>query len=444
MVILDSVYFKTGGSRVLKAEWLIGQPLSPPHPELGLAVVIPCHGEPDVLSTLQSLQAAQPPTCAVEVIWVLNAATTASAELQAQHQQDAAQILAWKKDHSPWFELVVLNAADLPPKHAGVGLARRVGMDLAAERLLSLGATTAPIVCLDADCTVAENYFQALEHHFYRDFPKTPACSIAFAHPLTENLSAELAAGILRYELYLRYYVQGLRYAELPCAFHTIGSSMAVRAGVYRAQGGMNRRKAGEDFYFLHKLMPLGGFSQLTTTCVYPAARVSERVPFGTGKAMGDWLNAPDPTYPVYHPESFVLLQQLHAAVRGLYPLSVDKLTSFERELAPPLQRWFAQEQGHAKLLEIQANSTSERVFLQRFYRWLDGFGILKLVHFLRAQNDTPLPEIPVAEAALTLAQWRSAQIGPPLESLPLPKSPDLSVLLDFYRHLDQWPYRQS
>lgn len=440
MLILESVYFKIGGSRVFKAEWLLSS-LPVPTPKLGLVVVIPCHAEPDVLSTLQSLQAASQPDCAVEVIWVLNASANADSAVQAQHRQDAEQILTWQKDQNPWFELVLLNAADLPPKHAGVGLARRIGMDLATERLLNLGKETAPIVCLDADCTVAENYFVALERHFYKDAPKTPACSIAFAHPLEEDLSAELAAGILRYELYLRYYVQGLRYAQLPCAFHTIGSSMAVRAGVYRAQGGMNRRKAGEDFYFLHKLMPLGGFSQINSTCVYPAARVSERVPFGTGKAMGDWLSAPNPDYPVYHPQSFAQIQHLLQGLQGLYPLTDAKLRQFESGLSAPLKHWFAQESGAVKLLEIQANSTSERVFLQRFFRWLDGFGVLKLVHFLRAQSDMPLPEIPLAEAAWTLALWRSAQMG---QSPGLPPKPDLAALLAHYRQLDRLPYKQS
>jgi len=408
-----------------------------------MGVVIPCHDEPNVLSTLQSLHAATPPSCAVEVIWVLNAAATASPEIQAKHRQDAEQILAWQKAQKPWFEVILLNVPDLPPKHAGVGLARRIGMDLAAERLLSLGAKTAPIVCLDADCTVAENYFVALERHFYREALTTPACSIAFAHPLQDGLSAELAAGILRYELYLRYYVQGLRYAQLPCAFHTIGSSMAVRAGVYRAQGGMNRRKAGEDFYFLHKLMPLGGFSQINRTCVYPAARVSERVPFGTGKAMGEWLSAPNPAYPVYHPQSFAQIQHLLQGLQGLYPLTEAKLSRFENGLSAPLKCWFAQEQGPAKMLEIQANSTSERVFLQRFFRWLDGFGVLKLVHFLRAQSESPLPVRPLAEAALTLARWRSEQIGPSAIAPP-PEQADLAALLTFYRQLDLMPYKQS
>ena len=39
-----------------------------------------------------------------------------------------------------------------------------------------------------------------------------------------------------------------------PDSIYTIGSAFAVRAEAYMKQGGMNRRQAGEDFYFLYKL----------------------------------------------------------------------------------------------------------------------------------------------------------------------------------------------
>ncbi len=39
-------------------------------------------------------------------------------------------------------------------------------------------------------------------------------------------------------------------------AYHTIGSSMAVRCSAYAKIGGMNRRKAGEDFIFYTNLYP--------------------------------------------------------------------------------------------------------------------------------------------------------------------------------------------
>jgi len=51
----------------------------------------------------------------------------------------------------------------------------------------------------------------------------------------------------------------------------TVDSYIAVR--------GMNRREAGEDFYFLNKLAKLGDIGQIHATTVYPSARPSRRVP---------------------------------------------------------------------------------------------------------------------------------------------------------------------
>ena len=57
------------------------------------------------------------------------------------------------------------------------------------------------------------------------------------------------------YELHLRYYKQALQFTGFPYYYHTIGSAFAVNAEVYCKQGGMNRQKAGEDFYFLQKII---------------------------------------------------------------------------------------------------------------------------------------------------------------------------------------------
>src|SRR5439155_23761617 len=92
---------------------------------------------------------------------------------------------------------------------------------------------------------------------------------------------------------------------------------MAVGADSYRNQGGMNKRKAGEDFYFLHKVIPLGGFTDLTGTTVIPSARPSDRVPVGTGKAVRSFLEGQEiKTYPL---EAFLDLQCCFERVAEIY-----------------------------------------------------------------------------------------------------------------------------
>src|SRR4030095_9895180 len=122
------------------------------------------------------------------------------------------------------------------------------GMDEALRRFDEVGWAEGIIAGYDADCRCETNYLTALERHFQKN-SQSPGCSIYFEHPLSGPLSPAVYEGAAAYELHLRYFVQALRYAGFPHAHHTLGSCMAVRACTYCKQGGMNKRKAGEDFY---------------------------------------------------------------------------------------------------------------------------------------------------------------------------------------------------
>ena len=106
-----------------------------------------------------------------------------------------------------------------------------------------------------------------------------------------------------------------MKYARSPYAFHTIGSTMAVNAFHYAKVRGFPRRQAGEDFYLLNKLAKVGAIRQLSeeTECesIDIAARLSDRVPFGTGAATGKIMELEDPAreYLFYHPAVFGLLR---------------------------------------------------------------------------------------------------------------------------------------
>ena len=237
---------------------------TPPQADLSIVVVIPCFNEPDLIGSLETLWFCERPECSVEVIVVLNSPAGCSAEIRSQHQATLKVATAWIEQHRDLrLAFHALHFPELPRKHAGVGLARKIGMDEALRRFDDLGRPEGIIVGYDADCRCEANYLTAIERHFTQN-TRSPGCSIYFAHPLSGALPPPVYEAIAAYELHLRYYIQALRYAGFPHAHHTIGSCMAVRAGEYRQQGGMNKRKAGEDFYFLHKIIPLGGFGDLT------------------------------------------------------------------------------------------------------------------------------------------------------------------------------------
>ncbi|HXH19066.1 MAG TPA: glycosyltransferase [Chitinophagales bacterium] len=398
-----------------------------PDDRLSLIIVIPCFNEPDIVGTLNSLRACEPCSGCAEIIIVINSSADASPAIKSQNEKTFHQIVSWKENvkNLP-FKIFILRDEDLPSKHAGVGLARKIGMDEAAFRFERIGRKGI-LLCLDADCTVEPEYLRAVESYFWKH-RTAKAASIYFEHPL-DALDSSVREGIMNYELHLRYYVQALRYAGYPYSFHTIGSCMCVRSDVYQRAGGMNRRKAGEDFYFLHKIMPMGGFGEITTTTVYPSSRISERVPFGTGKAMNDWVNKKTAQRATYDVRIFDDLKIFLSHLPALYGAGQKKISSVVNHLPEAVRTYLLQNDFSGKMDEISRNTASAAAFIHRTYRWLDGFRILKMVHFMR---DNFFPNIPVSEAAKKLLKRINRMAC------------DDNSLLDVYRKLDKPQSRYS
>ncbi len=346
-------------------------------------VVIPAYNE-DLEQCLQSLGRCQAEPHKVSVIIVFNNAV--SSDLQQKH---AAQYKHW---HNHLLEngikVQAIAALALPPKQAGVGLARKIGMD-AAFSCFAMHHCDGLIVCLDADCTVSENYLSEL---IAVEQSEVNGLSLYFEHPL-ENLNLKEKEQILRYEIWLRYYVQALRHIGYPFAFHTVGSSMAVRASVYGKIGGMNKKKAGEDFYFLHKLIPQGGFKDLSTVVVYPSPRVSARVPFGTGRAMGEMLAGKKEFNRVYSPHTFKL-------IKGFIAQDLEKVVNAVESTSNPIESAIHALGWHEDLSQLWARSSNPSSAKKNFKLWMNGFKMLKLVHWLR---DNYFDDVGLLEAANTM-----------------------------------------
>jgi len=346
--------------------------------DLGIIVVIPCYDELSLIPTLESLFYCDEPVCSVEIIIVINASEDTSESIKKQNSQTQVEAKEWLKNHvKEKLTYFFIEENNLPKKHAGVGLARKIGMDEAVRRFEEINNPNGVILCFDADARCDKNYLVEVEKHF-KNNAITPACSIHFEHPITGTEFAEtIYKGITQYELHLRIYKNGLAYAGLPYAYHTIGSSMAVRNSIYQKQNGMNKRKAGEDFYFLQKLVPLGNFTELKTTTVTPSPRVSDRVPFGTGKAMIDFITDNEQEIQSYHPNSYIdlkafstVLPDLYDNQQVLFPASVD---GFLNSI-------------HWKIdcEKIRKNSTSRTHFVKLFFNWFNAFKVLKYIHYSR------------------------------------------------------------
>ncbi|MBL4651722.1 MAG: glycosyltransferase family 2 protein [Flavobacteriales bacterium] len=357
-------------------------------------VVIPCYNEPNLIASLQALYDCEL-SAAVEVIVVINCAENALIEIKNQNEKTLIEARKWsEKQNSNFISYHFIFVNDLPKKHAGVGLARKIGMDEAVARFHSINHDGI-IVMFDADSLCDANYLSEIIKHFAEN-PKTPGCSIYFEHPLKGNeYEPEIYVGITKYELFLRYYLKGLRVANLPYAFYTVGSSMAVRSNAYQKQGGMNKRKAGEDFYFIQKIIELGHYTELNSTRVIPSSRTSNRVPFGTGKAINDWVKQSTEEYLTYNPQTFYDLRGFTKGVESLF-----ESDNWEQYCSACLKEYLIQNNFSEALLGIRKNSANQQSFVKRFYTWLNAFRVLKFVHFAR---DNYYEQIMVERAAALL-----------------------------------------
>ena len=343
------------------------------------AVVIPaCDEEKWLFRTLASL--AENSSEALQrtlILVVLNQTAQASAAVTASNRRTLQKL---KNDPlNSMLQLAWIDAvsAGLEMPVGGAGAARRLGLDRVLDRL---DQTIDPIlICLDADTLVEPNYLQVLQQHF----ANSPAggAVVSFAHQQAE--SPQLQAAIDRYELFLRSYVLGLQLAGSPYAFHSIGSTMSCRLSAYVGAGGMSQRPAGEDFYFLQNLARTVGVESVRGTCVYPAARISDRVPFGTGPALSRLLTDPDGQlfYPL---GAFLLLGQFlqrstHAPLRG------QELQA-QADLLQPVLGQFLREQKLATVIDrLQKNHPTQSQFVRAFHGWFDGLKSLRLLRRLCA-----------------------------------------------------------
>ncbi len=317
------------------------------------------------------------------------------------------------------------------PVKGGVGLARKIGADLAAGLIHRQCIRSPWIHCSDADVSLPETYFtcsDAVRNPAQNIDPEFAALVYPFHH-FDDQGRAEYKEVFLAtqlYELSLRYYVAGMRFARSPYAFHTVGSSMAVNARHYTKVRGFPKREAGEDFYILNKLAKVGSVLELTMgpdcEAIRIAARRSDRVPFGTGAAVNKITDLTDPVseFRYYDPVVFELLQfwlQSLPAIWQLHPENLNESVFVDQSE----EQQDRQQSLLAGLRTIGVNQALEHAFrqskdLEQFMRqmhtWFDAFRTLKLIHYLR---DFHLPSVSYFELESSPTYLQLLKLDPDL-----------------------------
>ena len=265
----------------------------------------------------------------------------------------------------------------------GVGLARHQACSVTYPFL----EDNCPIISLDGDSPVNAEYLENIYQHFQN--LESLAGHVHFKHRLISGHKEDTA--IQLYDRHLYLHREGLLRANSPHAWYAIGSTIVCTKKAYIKAGGYNpRRMAGEDFYLLQQLSKTGSKIEIIDGAwVYPSNRKSDRVPFGTGKAVNDIVN--DGQWQTYAPECYDELKILLELIEVNLESTAEEILT---NATPVTSEYLIDRKFQESWPKLQLNSTNTKMLLQRFHEWLDAFQTLKFIHFL---TDKKYPKVPVS-----------------------------------------------
>ena len=310
-----------------------------------------------------------------------------------------------------------------------VGLARKIGFDLALAWHAAGNIESDWLSSTDADTILPADYFERIE----TIKPTCKAICWPFSHMPSNDSSIDTACKM--YVLHMHHYALGLTYAKSPYNYHSLGSCISVRAHAYAEVRGFPKKDAGEDFYMLNKLRKVGKIHCLAGQCISIATRESDRVPFGTGPAISAIVdsNVTREEYKLYNPQCFTALQAVIKSIPKLRSPTADPLRDILEKQNLPKKVAIAAEESLIKLgiskaiAHCREHSSSNTIFLNHFFIWFDAFRTLKFIHSL---GDDHLPKIPLKEYHTYLpSNW------------PINVRQDLSLedLLSIHRKYFEW-----
>lgn len=352
------------------------------------------------------------------IIFVINNSENADTEVKANNaktlqlirnliKHKSVDLSRYNKIISSGLRLGLIDASsegkELPEKQSGVGFARKIGMDTALNIFDYSSTNKKVIISLDADCKVEKNYMNEIINSFNEK--NLHAGILNYQHKINNKTTAP---AIICYETFLRYFTLALKYAGSPFAFHSIGSTIAVDYETYIKVGGMNKRKAGEDFYFLEKIAKVAQINRINNTTVFPSSRKSWRVPFGTGQRVKRFLSNEQNEYLLYNPKSFYLLKNwLDHFNNKIFYSSKDYLRE-AKKINQHLFEFLKINNFESDWDKIVNNSKDKTQLYKQKINWFDGFRTLKLIHYLR---DNAFPVVDMFDALDEILMWYEIKI---------------------------------
>ena len=369
-----------------------------------IAICIPiCNEYPFFLSVLKNLAIS----CAVAnqqvcVVCCVNNKINSSEKILQNNQRMIYELnrIANAENNSLEKTLLKVCVLDFTKENAftekqGVGWARKIAMDYA----LANGAKV--LACLDADTFVEENYILQLKYFLENNLD---CATMNFIHKRIENFSddnnenknsIQLNSAIQLYEDYIKNHSKKLAECGTPFCYSALGCVIVCSDKMYCECGGMKNKLAGEDFYFIQEMIKnvisknpkkiLNPIEVLQTT-VMPATRFSDRVLFGTGKALEEIVEGNFSKAKLFKDSEYLEIKNFINLFNDLnkknFPLEL------QREAEKKCRRlyYFLYDDGFFddwKSIVANNQKSSEKLEIA-FHCKFDGLKIIRALHYLQ------------------------------------------------------------
>jgi hypothetical protein len=376
----------------------------------GHALEIPAYAENEsLLETLRSVPAG--PMGPVLLVVVVNARADSPPEVHEANRaalEEVARVFAPSRtvstdpparlfDHPHGRMLVIDRSAPgrFLPAGQGIGLARKIGCDLAL-RLRAAGRIASPwIHATDADTVLPGDYFEQIAGV---GADRTAAIYF-FEHRFSQE--EPLARAGRLYEISLRYQTLGLAWAGSPYAYQSMGSCLAIRASAYAQVRGFPKKKEIEDFTILNDLAKIGAIERLAVSPICLAGRISTRVPTSTGQALSVLVGkrGVEKSFRLHHPLVYAHLGawiRVLGAIARRGPDLAAPLSALPREnpffRADLLEEALGDMGAFAAVRAALREPGDEVTVLRRLHSSFDAFSTRELLDALRDGGIASLP----------------------------------------------------
>ena len=359
----------------------IGEPHKIPNKKhYNCSIIIPCYNEFNyVFNTLDSIS-AQDQILLNEtlVIIVINNSSNDNEKIKNNNFQTYNLLL--KKQYN--FEFIAIdcfsNKFALNPRNSGVGYARKTGLDFCLRYIKNQYS----LLCsLDADTLISSDYINVVNKIFTGK--TTGACVLNFRHQKSHDSIIE--KGIRKYEKKIKYIAKKIHESGSPYGYVSMGSTIVCNAESYVACGGMSKKKATEDFYFLQSLAKYTQIHQAKECIVFPSSRDEQRVYLGTGYRIQEYKESGAFKGLTFSDESFSILNNTIKIIIKSYTMSWKQ---FDKVLLSKLQVQasnFLKSKNIDTIWEqINTNAKTQAQFNLFFHQWFDA---LMVMQFLKKIN---------------------------------------------------------